>query len=256
MSSRITLLLYTSLFLIACQRRLAPQTPGTVNMEVMDQSGHNNLLGKATRDKLKTPPYGEWFNKNYENYIVDTALVGQLRSHLAGKRVLIFLGTWCGDSRREVPRFLKLMDCCGVDAAAIEIVTVSNTDSLYKMSPAHEEKGYDIFRVPDLIVLDRHGEMGRIVESPVVSLEKDLLAIVSGGPYTPRYQGGAFLAGLVRKKGLGALQGQVPELAEKLRPMVSGPGELSSYARTLVAAGEVGKAALVKELNARLYPGQ
>jgi len=227
-----------------------------MNKEVIDQNGHPNLLGRATRDKLKTPPYGEWFNKNYDSYAVDSVLADQLRPKLAGYRMLIFMGTWCGDSRREVPRFLKLMDCCGVDPSAIEIVTVSNTDSLYKQSPAHEERGYDIFRVPSIIILDKRREMGRIVESPVASLEKDLLAVLSGAPYAPHYQGGAFLASLLRKEKTATLQEQLPELIEKLRPLVSSPGELNSYARTLAASGQPQKAQFVKDLNARLYPGQ
>jgi hypothetical protein len=98
------------------------------------------------------------------------------------------MGTWCGDSRREVPRMYKILDYCGVKASQIQLVNVSNSDTAYKQSPGHEEKGMDIRRVPDLLVFNNNREQGRIVESPVVSLEKDLLSIVSGAPYEPRYK--------------------------------------------------------------------
>jgi len=240
---------------ISCHPHLAPQASAVPNLEVKDHNGNPQLSGRITRAGLQQSPYRDWFNKNYDAYPVDTATTQQLRTGLSGKRVLVFLGTWCGDSRREVPRFLKILDCCGIDSASVDIVAVSNADSLYKQSPGHEEKGRDIFRVPDFIVLDQGKEMGRIVESPVSSLEKDLLSIVSGTPYTPHYQGGALLAGVFRHEKVGKVRQHLPELTEKLKPLVSFSGELSSYAKVLQSAGQPEKADIVRDLNARLFPG-
>jgi len=242
-------------FCISCHRHFTPRGSATSNLEVRDHNGNPQLLGKATRAGLQQPPYGDWFNRNYDAYAVDTATAQQLRTTLSGKRLLIFLGTWCGDSKREVPRFMKILDWCGIDSASVEIVTVSNMDSLYKQSPGHEEIGRDIFRVPDFIVLDHGQEMGRIVESPVSSLEKDLLSIASGTSYTPHYQGGALLAAIFHHEKVGNVKKHLPELTEKLRPLVSSAGELSSYARVLQSTGQPEKADIVKELNARLFPG-
>jgi hypothetical protein len=38
--------------------------------------------------------------------------------------------------------------------------------------------GKNILRVPTLIIEEKNKEMGRIVEYPVVSLERDMLSIV------------------------------------------------------------------------------
>src|SRR4051812_11569881 len=97
-----------------------------------DPHDNPHLLGRATRERLGQPPYGDWFNKNYDAYSIDSAATDQLRTTLKGRRFIVFMRTWCGDSRREVPRFFKLMDGCGIDPSRIEVVTVSNTDSLYK----------------------------------------------------------------------------------------------------------------------------
>ena len=192
--------------------------------------------------------------KSYDAYHIDSTTAAKLRTGLAGKRMIVFLGTWCGDSRREVPRFFKLLDSCGIDSSSVDIVTVSNADSLYKQSPNHEERGFYIFRVPDFIVLDKGREMGRIVESPVASLEKDLLSIVSGASYTPHYQGGALLADVFRRQQVRKVKEHLPELVERLRPLVSSPGELASYAKVLQASGEPEKAQLVRGLNSSLFP--
>lgn len=45
-----------------------------------------------------------------------------------------------------------------------------------------------------------------------------------------------------------------PQLTERLRPLVSNSGELSSYARVLQAAVEPERADIVRDLNARLFP--
>jgi thiol-disulfide isomerase/thioredoxin len=99
----------------------------------------------------------------------------------------LFLGTWCGDSQREVPRLYKIFDYCTVKPEQIKLVLVSNHDTAYKQSPTHEEKGLNILRVPTLLVLENGNELNRFVEYPVESLEKDLLKILSKITYKDAY---------------------------------------------------------------------
>ena len=98
------------------------------------------------------------------------------------------MGTWCGDSRREVPRLYKILDYCNVKSSQIQLITLNNSDTAYKQSPGHEERGLNIRRVPTLLIFENQREVGRVVESPVTSLEKDILAIVTGQPYEHRYK--------------------------------------------------------------------
>lgn len=97
------------------------------------------------------------------------------------------MGTWCGDSKREVPRILKMLDCCGFKERDVNLIMVSNKDSLYKKSPQHEEAGKNIVRVPTIIIEQKGLEVGRIVEFPKISLEKDMLAILRNENYQPNY---------------------------------------------------------------------
>jgi len=246
---------------LSCHHNLAPQTPASiiqtpasVSMEITDTKGNTQLLGKACRKRLEQAPFGEWYNKNYDSYVVDSTTASRLRSELAGKQVMVFMGTWCGDSRREVPRFYKILDYCGIDTGSIQLITVAASAEQYKQSPGHEERGRDIFRVPDFIALDHGKELGRVVESPVASLEKDLLSIAAGEAYTPKYPGEALLAGLFHQEKIKKIRRQLPAVTEKLRPLVHSSGELESYAHVLDAAGDREKAGLVRELKTRLFP--
>jgi hypothetical protein len=58
---------------------------------------------------------------------------------------------------------------------------------MYKKSPGHEEEGRQIIRVPTMIIEGVTVELGRIIEFPVVSLEKDLLRILRKDGYVPNY---------------------------------------------------------------------
>ena len=152
-----------------------------------DASGNEQLLGACSRTALQQKPFTTWFQSNYESYVVDSATCRFVEPLLKDKTITIFLGTWCGDSRREVPRVLKMLDCCNFPAGQLQLIMVSNQDSMYKQSPHHEESGRNIVRVPTVIIEEGGKEKGRIVEYPVVSMEKDMLLILRNEKYIPNY---------------------------------------------------------------------
>ena len=158
-----------------------------VNQRYTDAAGNIILLGQCTREALWQAPFRSWFAINYDQYVVDSATCLYVAPLLKDKKITLFMGTWCGDSRREVPRLLKILDCCGFPSEQLTMIMVSNQPDMYKQSPGHEEYGRNIFRVPTLIIDGLTRELGRIIELPVVSLEKDLLRILRNEGYVPNY---------------------------------------------------------------------
>jgi tetratricopeptide (TPR) repeat protein len=237
---------------VGCQPKLFNHT--SLNHESTDSRGNVMLLGQCTRQRLQQAPFNEWFTKNYNDYSVDTATAEKIKSKLRGKHLVIFMGTWCGDSRREVPRIFKILDYCGVKSTKIDLIMLDNHDSVYKQSPAHEERGLNIHRVPDLLVFEKRNELGRIVESPVVSLEKDLLAIANGDAYTPNYKAVVFLVNSFKQNNIDEIENNLPALSNQLKPLASGSSELNTYGYVLMAGGEMKKAGIVFKLNTLLYP--
>lgn len=182
------IIIIVSLFTIySCSVSKHSVSPNLVNQLSKDFRGNDMLLGKCTRAALLQAPFGDWFKPNYDSYVVDSFTCNFIRPLLAGKSITIFLGTWCGDSKREVPRVLKMLDCCGFPVNNLTLVMVSNKDSLYKKSPQHEEAGKNIVRVPTIIIEQKGAEIGRIIEFPVTSLEKDLLSILRKEKFQPNY---------------------------------------------------------------------
>jgi hypothetical protein len=161
-----------------------------------DSHGNAMLIGKCTRAALLQTPFTDWFDPTYASYKLDSVSCNSIKPLLADKSITIFLGTWCDDSKIQVPGILKILDFCSFDNAKLTLIMVSNKDNEYKKSPQHEEEGRNIVRVPTIIIQENDlsnnkagqgKEMGRIIECPVVSLEKDLLVILSRGNYIPNY---------------------------------------------------------------------
>jgi tetratricopeptide (TPR) repeat protein len=245
------------LFIVAitetsCHSKLIPQQ--SVNQQITDSKGNKNLLGTCTKESLEQEPYSIWFNKNYADYNIDTPTAEKLKPNLSGKHFTIFMGTWCGDSRREVPRMFKILEYCDVPSSHIKLIMLNNTDSMYKQSPAHEERGVNIHRVPDLIVYDNNNEMGRIVESPVVSLEKDLLSITGNEGYVPNHKAVSFLIKLFNEKTTADINNHLQDYANAIQPLAKSAAELNTYGYVLMAAKEMDKAGVAFKFNTILYP--
>ncbi len=149
------------------------------------KTGNPMLLGEITVQDLKQDPFSEWYSDEFDTYEVDTELINAIDSP-EEYTYEVFLGTSCGDSRREFPRIAKIFNEMGVDINDVLIVTVDRD----KISPNREQEGKDIRYVPTLIVSKNNQEIGRIVESPsseVATLESDLFEITLGIPPIPNY---------------------------------------------------------------------
>ncbi|RXG12411.1 thiol-disulfide isomerase/thioredoxin [Leeuwenhoekiella aestuarii] len=140
------------------------------------------LTGPAERSQLQSGAFGEWFNPFYASYRVDEDLAKELKPLLKDVDITLFMGTWCGDSKRETPRIYKIFDA--VDKSdEVKLITVDRS----KTTPQGLEEGKDIKRVPTLILSKDGKELGRIVEYPIESLEADMLKILKGEPYKHAY---------------------------------------------------------------------
>jgi hypothetical protein len=238
----------------ACQRAMLPASTPVLNTEVKNESGQPILAGHCSPAALQKPNYKDWFDKSFSSYTIDSPIVRQLRPLLKGKSMEVFLGSWCGDSKREVPRMLKILVNAGLDTTKIALIFVDNSPKSYKQSPQHEEKDKNIHHVPTFIMYDGKKEIGRIIESPLASLEKDMLAILTGQSYQPNYQAisywRAYAAGRDKDLSDAELQSLVPELKTRAKHS----GEFNTYGYMQLAAKNQTEAMNVFRLNTLLYP--
>ncbi len=138
------------------------------------RTGKPIVVGICTRTALMDSSLGKWFEVNYNVYGVDTVTLKTVKPLLKDYSIKIVMATWCGDSRREVPRFYKILDFLGYPDSNVTLVCVDR----HKQGLAEETKGLNIQRVPTFIFYRNGEEKGRIIERPVESLEKDMWKIL------------------------------------------------------------------------------
>lgn len=106
----------------------------------------------------------------------DPEVSRQLAEVDPGAQVTVYLGTWCGDSRREVPRMWAAFDIAGELPFEVRHVAVDRA----KEAPGDLLHGVDLEYVPTIVVTRDGEEVGRIVESAPGGVESDLLALLRG----------------------------------------------------------------------------
>jgi tetratricopeptide (TPR) repeat protein len=213
------------------------------------------LYGICTKDSLTAEPFGKWFMTGYDSYTANADITAALKKQSFDNiSIKIFFGTWCGDSKREVPRFLKLLSAISFPDKKVQMIALGGGDSLVKQSPTHEETGLGIFRVPTFIIYKNGKEINRINEFPVFSLEKDLMGILNDQPYTPNYHSFKTILQWLNDGSLTDDNNSIRGLSEQVRTLVADEHELNSLGYLLLKQGKKKEALQVFRMNYNLYP--
>ncbi|MEO6487903.1 MAG: HEAT repeat domain-containing protein [Thermoanaerobaculia bacterium] len=135
------------------------------------------VIGPITPDTLisTVPEYRE----RKASYVPDDAVVEMIAAALKPEdRVEVYMGTWCDDSQREVPKFLRISDALREKYGKTLPATFLAVDRS-KTKPENLLAGKAIEKVATFIVYRGDRELGRIVERPTSLFEDDLLVLVS-----------------------------------------------------------------------------
>lgn len=166
---------------------LAKQCSKVDTYAMLDKNTHPDIVHKmemilaqdlnsddsATADWAKT--FMDGFETEFKNYQPDRKVLDKLKKHATEVEVKVIGGNWCSDTRREVPRLCKVLYFMGVSADKYSYFRV---DKSKKPVDNDFAASRSIGSVPDIVVYKNGVEVGRIIETPRESLEKDLLALL------------------------------------------------------------------------------
>lgn len=161
------------ILLVFCSVSLAQEFNKTV---VDSESGKPMLVGNCNLEAFKDTSFSWWWNSSYKLYDVDTATVNEFADKLSNLDITIVMGTWCSDSRTEVPHFIKILNEADYNTDKLKIICVDRD----KKENDVDIGDLQIELVPTMIFYKDGKEIGRIVETPYDSLEKDMLKILKG----------------------------------------------------------------------------
>jgi len=117
----------------------------------------------------------EWRIIN-QDYVPDPLMIETLAAKVGDNlEIDVYFGFWCGDSRNNVPVFMKIADEVASNTLEIDYYSVERKPSKEIKYFVEELK---VERVPTFIFYRDGKEIGRIVENPKVSMLEDFLEIV------------------------------------------------------------------------------
>lgn len=142
-----------------------------------DASGNKVMKGFFTKETLATDTAFAWYTAAQKSY---TPAAEAVKGFTAGKdavNILVFGGTWCGDTKQILPGFFKTAEAASFPEARITLIGVDHSKkTLYNLSEA-----FGIINVPTFIVMKDGKEIGRVVEyGKTGTPEKEVAEIVAG----------------------------------------------------------------------------
>ena len=145
--------------------------------KIDEKSQMEVLIGLCNRDGLKSDLFKTYFEAEYNSYKTDTAVINKIKTAIKEKNITItiVMGSWCGDSQEQVPRFYKILDETGFNESNVILYCVDRA----KKTDKGETDSLNIQLVPTFIFYKDGKEIGRIIETPILILEKDFLEIAS-----------------------------------------------------------------------------
>lgn len=168
--------LTTMLLLLIVASVSAQNVKPMKNREIRDpEKGEPVLIGECNRKGLTSNKvFANYYTQNYQQYKPDIETLKKLLEKKSDEMtIVIVMATWCGDTKKQLPRFYKILDQIKFDESKITMIGVDSKKYAYTIST--EE--YKVKKIPTFIFYKNGKEKGRIVETPKKSLELDMLKI-------------------------------------------------------------------------------
>ena len=148
-----------------------------INKKILNNTSNEEILiGLCNRHGLQSGANAKWFSDafGYYSYLMERTTLDSIKGMIDTFQITIVMGTWCDDSKEQVPRFYCILDYLKYNEKNLTLYCVDRN----KKTMANETDNLDILKVPTIIFYLKGKEIGRIVETPVKSLEKDMARII------------------------------------------------------------------------------
>lgn len=137
-------------------------------------NGEPLILGYYPVSAMNDSVFNNTWTEEYNDYQPDFETLDSLEGKLDSINIKIVFRSTCSDSREQLPRLFKILNELNYNVNSITLIGVNRE----KKGLSNEAEGLEIEFVPTIIFYKDGNEIGRIVETPAESLEKDLLKIL------------------------------------------------------------------------------
>lgn len=139
---------------------------------------NSDIVGSTTPAEVREQhPVFDIYTKRYEP---DMASIEYLSAIEDSVQIYVLFGTWCHDSKKQIPAFMKIMELTNNPAIMVQYTAVTRK----KTDPEQISEYWGLKYTPTFIIYREGKEFGRIIEEPRVSVEEDLVSILESGSPT------------------------------------------------------------------------
>ena len=125
-----------------------------------ESNGTKIIRGFFTKKDIATDSAFAWYAVNQQGYTPDQNALQALRANKDSINIIVFGGTWCGDTKNVLPKFFALTDAAGFSQERVTLIGVDRS----KKTIQHLAEAFAITNVPTIIVMKNGKEVGRVVE--------------------------------------------------------------------------------------------
>jgi thiol-disulfide isomerase/thioredoxin len=140
-----------------------------------EKNGEPLILGYCPASIIIDSLFKDTWTTEYNDYQPEYETLDSLEGKLEDVTIKIVFRSTCSDSREQLPRLFKILNELNYNVNSITLIGVNRE----KQGLSNEAEGLEIELIPTIIFYKEGSEIGRIVETPAESLEKDLLRIFS-----------------------------------------------------------------------------
>lgn len=140
------------------------------------ENGSKVLKGFLSKKELATDTAFAWFVQGQKEFTPNADVIKQYAAAKDSINIVVFGGTWCGDTKHLLPAFLATTDAAGIPDSHLTLIGVDrNKKTLFNLSEV-----FNIINVPTFIVMKNGKEIGRVVEyGRIGAPEKELAEMIS-----------------------------------------------------------------------------
>lgn len=142
---------------------------------IQNAFAQQDIIGRTSEEEiLKTHRIFDIYTQRYTPDSTSVAYLKELDSPI---HVVVLFGSWCHDSKKHIPEFIKVIQLAENPLLTAEYIGQSRA----KSDPEGISDELHLQYTPTLIIYSGDIEIGRIVEEPTRSMEKDLVEIIKSG---------------------------------------------------------------------------
>src|SRR5918993_382036 len=141
-----------------------------------DASGNKILKGFISKKEISMDTAFAWYAQNQKGYTPGPEVIQQYAANKDSVNLIVFGGTWCGDTKSLLPKFYATTDAAGFPDNRITLIGVDRS----KKAPYNLSEAFGVTNVPTFIVMKNGKEIGRVVEyGRIGSPEKEVAEIIA-----------------------------------------------------------------------------